>query len=129
MIFGTGVKGFRYLCRNKIYILENNDGCSTHPHNTYVQILVSNGIVGFSLLIFAFFFIVKEIFICRKKLNSGKEYDKFEISKAVAISAIFVNIWPLIPSGNFFNNWLSMFYFYPVGFYLYFKFKNEKKIN
>ena len=30
-------------CRNKIYILENNDGCSTHPHNTYVQILVSNG--------------------------------------------------------------------------------------
>ncbi len=129
MIFGTGVKGFRYLCRNKIYILENNDGCSTHPHNTYVQILVSNGIVGFSLLIFAFFFIVKEIFICRKKLNSGKEYDKFEISKAVAISAIFVNIWPLIPSGNFFNNWLSMFYFYPIGFYLYFKFKNEKKIN
>ena len=67
MLTGTGVKGFRYLCRNKIYILENNDGCSTHPHNTYAQILVSNGLVGFFLLIFAFFYILKEIFLCRKK--------------------------------------------------------------
>tara|TARA_B100000035_G_scaffold315443_1_gene336260 strand:+ start:10108 stop:11415 length:1308 start_codon:yes stop_codon:yes gene_type:complete len=129
IIFGTGVKGFRYLCRNKIYILENNDGCSTHPHNTYIQILVSNGIIGFSLLIFAFFFIVREIFICRKTLNSKDEYDKFEISKAIAISAIFINIWPIIPSGNFFNNWLSMFYFYPIGFYLYFKHQNKKKFS
>ena len=47
MISGTGPKGFRYLCRNKIYILENNDGCSTHPHNTYIQVLVSNGLIGF----------------------------------------------------------------------------------
>ena len=37
-IFGVGVKGFRYMCRKKIYILENNDGCSTHPHNTYLQV-------------------------------------------------------------------------------------------
>ena len=59
-IFGTGVKGFRYLCRNKIYILEKNDGCSTHPHNTYVQILVSNGIIGFVILLFAFIFVIKE---------------------------------------------------------------------
>ena len=35
-LIGTGVKGFRYLCRNKIYILEKNDGCSTHPHNTNI---------------------------------------------------------------------------------------------
>lgn len=128
MIFGTGVKGFRYLCRKKIYILENNDGCSTHPHNTYVQILVSNGLIGFSLLVFALLFVVREIFACRKKINSLKEFNKYEISKAIAIAAIFVNIWPLVPSGNFFNNWLSMFYFYPVGFYLYFKYHNEKKI-
>ena len=91
--------------------------CANFSFKWYCRIFTIN---------FCIFFIVKEIFICRKKLNSGKEYDKFEISKAVAISAIFVNIWPLIPSGNFFNNWLSMFYFYPIGFYLYFKFKNEK---
>ena len=73
MISGTGPKGFRYLCRNKIYILENDDGCSTHPHNTYIQILVSNGLIGFILLTFAFLYILKEIFICRKK-NEGPNY-------------------------------------------------------
>ncbi len=129
MVFGTGVKGFRYLCRNKIYILEKNDGCSTHPHNTYVQILVSTGLVGFSLLVFALFFIIREIFVCKRKINLQNKFDKYEASKAIAISAIFINIWPLIPSGNFFNNWLSMLYFYPVGFYLYFRFKNDKKIS
>ncbi len=129
VIFGTGTKGFRYLCRNKIYILEKNDGCSTHPHNTYLQILVSNGLVGFSLLIFALFYIIREIFVCRRKIISQNRFDKYETSKAIAIAAIFINIWPIIPSGNFFNNWLSMLYFYPIGFYLYLKFINEKKIS
>ena len=124
---GTGAKGFRYLCGNKIYILENNDGCSTHPHNTYVQILTSNGLIGFSLIIFAFFFVVKEIFSCRKKILHLNEFNKYEISKAIAITAIFINLWPLIPNGSFFNNWLSMFYFYPIGFYLYFKYQIKKK--
>ena len=125
MISGTGPKGFRYLCRNKIYILENNDGCSTHPHNTYIQILVSNGLIGFFLIMFAFFYISKEMFLCRKKMKDIAIYNKKEICKAILISAIFVNLWPLIPSGNFFNNWLSMLYFYPVGFYLYFKHQND----
>ena len=125
-LFGTGTKGFRYLCRNKIYILEDNQGCSTHPHNTYIQILVSNGVIGFLFLILAFIYTIKEIFVSRRKILSSSKFDKNEISKLIAISAIFINIWPLVPSGNFFNNWLSMFYFYPVGFYLYFKHKYEK---
>ena len=126
---GTGIKGFRYLCRNQIYILDNNDGCSTHPHNIYVQILVSNGLIGFFLIIFAFFYIVKEIFLSRKKINYQREFDKDETSKAILIASIFVNFWPLIPSGNFFNNWLSMIYFYPIGFYLYFKHKTKRSKN
>lgn len=128
MIFGTGVKGFRYLCRNKIYILENNDGCSTHPHNTYIQILVSNGLIGFTLLLISLLYFVREIFICKKSNDTQVVLNKYKVSKAIAISAVFVNLWPIIPSGNFFNNWLSMFYFYPVGFYLYFKNYNEKQI-
>ena len=128
-VFGSGVKGFRYLCRNKIYILENNEGCSTHPHNTYIQILASNGIIGFSLIIFAFIYILREIFLCKKKLNSQIIFDKNELSKGVILLSIFMNLWPLVPTGNFFNNWISMINFYPIGFYLYFKHLNEKKIN
>ena len=129
VIFGTGVKGFRYLCRNKIYILENNDGCSTHPHNTYAQILVSNGLIGIILLIFVFFYFSREIFLLKKKNDIDISFNKFNVSNAIVISAIFINIWPIAPSGNFFNNWLSMVYFYPVGFYLYFKNHHEKKIS
>ena len=128
-LIGTGVKGFRYLCRNKIYILEKNDGCSTHPHNTYIQILVSTGLIGLSLLIFAFSFFVREIFICKKKIYQSNNFNKYQTSKGILISAIFINLWPFIPSGNFFNNWLSMIYFYPIGYYLYFNFINEKETN
>ena len=125
-IIGTGVKGFRYLCRNKIYILEKNDGCSTHPHNTYVQIIVSTGIIGFIALLIAFGFILKEIFSYRKKIGKINEFNGYLIAQGIMLITIFVNLWPLAPSGNFFNNWLSMVYFYPVGFYLYFKHKYEK---
>jgi O-antigen ligase len=128
-ILGTGPKGFRYLCRNKVYILENNDGCSTHPHNTYVQILTSNGIIGFLFLIIGFLYLSIEIFRCKKKINNEKQFDKYMVAENVILSAIFVNFWPLIPTGNFFNNWISMSYFYPIGFYLYFKFRNEKKFS
>ena len=128
-IFGTGVKGFRYLCRNKLYILEKNDGCSTHPHNTYVQILVSNGIIGFLLISTAFIFILREIIKSRNKLNSQKILNRNELSKVVILLAIFINLWPIVPSGNFFNNWISMYFFYPVGFYLFFEHLNEKKVN
>ena len=124
-IIGTGVKGFRYLCRNKIYILEKNDVCSTHPHNTYVQILVSTGLLGFTLLIIAFAFVVKELFNNRRKLLSTNHPDINQVSTSIMLSAIFVNLWPLIPSGNFFNNWLSMIYFYPLAYYFYFNFKHN----
>mgnify|MGYP001157296761 FL=1 len=124
--FGTGIKGFRYLCRNKIYILEKNDGCSTHPHNTYFQIFTSNGFVGFAFLLFAFFYVMRGIFKSKKKINFNNNFNKDEVSKIILLVGIFINLWPLIPSGNFFNNWLSMLYFYPIGFYLYFRFKNEK---
>tara|TARA_B110000858_G_scaffold93362_1_gene107780 strand:- start:346 stop:882 length:537 start_codon:yes stop_codon:yes gene_type:complete len=128
-ILGTGPKGFRYLCRNKIYILENYDGCSTHPHNTYVQILTSNGIIGFLFLIIGFLYLSIEIFRCKEKINNEKQFDKYMLAENIILSSIFVNFWPLIPTGNFFNNWLSMSYFYPIGFYLYFKFRNEKKFS
>ena len=94
-----------------------------------MQILTANGIIGFTLLLFSFLYISKEIFIIRKKINSQKIFDKFIASENIVLAAIFINLWPLIPSGNFFNNWLSMIYFYPIGFYLYLKYRNENLTN
>ena len=85
----------------KFTFLENNDGCSTHPHNTYLQIFTSNGIVGFSLLLFAFFYIVLEILKSRKKINLENNFNKYETSKTILLAIILVNLWPFAPSGNF----------------------------
>ena len=117
------------MCRKKIYILENNDGCSTHPHNTYLQVFLSNGAIGFIFLVTAFIYLIKQIIICRNKIEKGNNFNKFKISQIIMLITILINFWPLVPSGNFFNNWLSMLYFYPIGYYLYFKHIDEKKIN
>ena len=81
------------------------------------------------LLLIVFIYFIREIFLSKKKNDTQISFDKIQVSNAIAISAIFINIWPIAPSGNFFNNWLSMIYFYPVGFYLYFKSYNAKKIS
>lgn len=125
-IFGKGVRGFRWLC-NKTDKYKNIDnmGCSTHPHNTYVQILVSTGIFGFMMILFLFFYVIR-IYLknLSAKLNQKNEYLVYQ---NILIGIMIVNLWPLIPSGNFYNNFLSLLYFYPVGFYFYFK--NKKNDN
>ena len=130
LFIGTGVKGFRYLCRNKIYILDKkNDGCSTHPHNTFIQIFTSNGLIGFLLFLIAYLYIIYEIFNSRKKTDLSDKLFNLNVSKQIILVGLFVNFWPFAPSGNFFNNWLSIFYFYQIGLYLYLKNENKTKIS
>ena len=115
MVTGIGPRMFRILCAQKKYNLW--EGCSTHPHNTYVQILTEGGLILFifalfTLLIF-FSFIIKHLFL---KFYSKKIlYNDYQLS---LISAILITLWPLIPTGGFFNNWLNIIYFFPVGFLL-----------
>lgn len=130
-IFGHGVKMFRFQCKNFAYRpyieitdsfgnLEKSYGCSTHPHNTYFQILAETGIIGFFFIFGLFLFIGYKIYIYTKK-----DKKKFFPESALLI-AIFINLWPFIPTGNFFNNWLSMVYFLPIPYYLYeLKIKNN----
>ena len=77
------------------------------------------GIIGF-LFIFAVLILVT------KKLYKFYKSNKL-IPESSLLIGIFINLWPLIPTGNFFNNWLSMLYFVPVAYYFYetkFKYKS-----
>ena len=51
-ILGVGVKNFRKFCGIEKYKSEKS--CSTHPHNTYIQILTETGIIGFLFIMFVF---------------------------------------------------------------------------
>lgn len=119
IIFGQGPKLFRDLCNNDEY--KNEFSCSSHPHNTYIQLLAETGLVGF-LFVFSFFmllfyFYIKFFFInnfCKKNLI---KIENFQLSLFLIL---FINLWPLMPSNSFFNNWISVLYYLPISFLIIF---------
>jgi O-antigen ligase len=147
-LFGHGLKSFRNLCDQDQYNIQLNDrkyindvkynffkknpmtplstdisqvknGCSNHPHNIYFQFLSEIGLIGF-LFFFGFFF-----FICIKLLIFFKDFlhNKMQCSNSYIASnfflfGIFTAMFPMLPSGNYFNNWLLIISILPLGFYL-----------
>ena len=132
IIFGIGPKMFREVCKDKKYhtyseIDGSVNGCQSHPHNTYVQIITETGIIGFSILCISLSYIIYRLFFFPFR-KEKKVYDKYELFEIFCLLNIFINLWPLIPSGNFFNNWLSYVYYLPVGFYIYSYRLNAKRL-
>jgi O-antigen ligase len=103
------------------------NGCNTHPHNFLIQILSETGLVGFIIYIFVgLYFIFGVInFLFGKKIM--KKIYKYKIDFKICLIFISYLIFflPIFPSGNFFNNWLSMIIYFPMGFLLYFIDKNK----
>ena len=121
--FGVGIKKFKDECDNDKY-MSGNYYCSTHPHNIYIQLLSETGIIGFIIpfLIFVYlsFKLIKHFIY---QITKRTYFSDFQIC---ILSAIFLTIWPIAPSGNIFNNWLCIIYYMPVGIYLW-TLKNENK--
>ena len=134
---GVGIKTFYKTCNfykaqekekniNYLDYLNRNNKitCSTHPHNTYLQILSEIGIFGF---IMVFFFFLK-IFYSNIKIITKKNLNNMIISYYLLNVGIIINLFPLIPSGNFFNNWLSLIMFYPLGCWLFIRQEYKNKV-
>lgn len=117
--FGVGIKNFRNFCSNKNYEVSHLS-CSTHPHNSYIQVLSELGFVGFAFITSIFLIF---IFSCTKHLVAFLRYKEFYLNdfQIALFSAILVTIWPFVPTGNFFNNWLNIIYYLPLGFFIFSK--------
>ena len=113
-IFGVGPKGFRHYCRKVNYDPEIGI-CSTHPHNFLVQITSETGLIGLSLYIFIIFFLIFRLIKC----VNLKIYSDNKSSLIILSIGLLVNLFPLLPSGNFFNNWISLINYYLLGIYFY----------
>jgi O-antigen ligase len=113
-LFGIGPKGFRYYCRKVNYSPEIGV-CTTHPHNIFIQILSELGLVGIIFYFIAFIFILYHFF---KSVFKKKFSPNFLAFYSISLGLI-INLFPFIPSGNFFNNWISIILYYNIGIYLY----------
>tara|TARA_B100001559_G_C16363746_1_gene558651 strand:- start:160 stop:951 length:792 start_codon:yes stop_codon:yes gene_type:complete len=119
-ILGSGVKTFRHICDYEKYKVDRfknpfnfwHLSCSTHPHNLYIQLLSETGIIGFIFIISFLTYIIFNLF---KNLPTN-------LNERYYVQSIFicllVNFFPFSPSGNFFNNYVSMIYILPISFML-----------
>ena len=117
-ILGSGVNTFRKLCNDEKYKIDELS-CSTHPHNTYVQLLSETGVIGLLIFLIVPLYVLYQITLHLIALfsNSGRRIEDYQIC---VIAAILLTIWPLLPTQNFFNNWINGIYYMPIGIFLYF---------
>ena len=122
-LFGQGPQLFRTLCH---IVPEYSQGCSSHPHNYYMQTLGEMGIIGVSFLLIFFLYILYillkhflSLWIYKSEENLLPDHYLF------LICLIFVILWPLIPHQSFYNNRFNPIIFTILGFYLYFSLKNK----
>ena len=132
-VLGTGIKSFKKLCKDERYYIKKNykafkgkpddyyegftgiDGCSTHPHNYYVQLLAETGFFSFLIIAFCFFYYFLNFF----KKNS--------LPKKIIYLSIVINLFPFLFSGSFFNNFISIMILLPIAFSCLNK--NNDKVN
>ena len=115
-IFGIGTKMYREQCKNNKYFVKN--GCTTHPHNTYLQLLAETGVIGL-IPIFFLFLLISFIFLLHLKYYLIQKKVLLSNEKIVFLGALFIYFFPFIPSLNFFHNWYSIITFIPIGFCLH----------
>ncbi|MDB9735855.1 O-antigen ligase family protein [Candidatus Pelagibacter ubique] len=90
------------------------DGCNTHPHHLYFQVLSENGLINFSIIILLLFSII--FLLIKENKKKHKNIKNYNI-KCVLLIMGMISLFPFVPSGNFFNNWMSIVHFLPIGIY------------
>ena len=125
-LFGVGPRQFRNVCND---YQVSKFSCQSHPHNTYIELLSEAGIFAFSIIFMTFLIVIvfSIIQFFNNIFNSKKKY--FNDFELCIISALLISLWPLSPTGSFFNNWMSIVYYFPAGLLLWqrSKFKNSPK--
>lgn len=153
ILFGVGPKMFRVECQNKEYKLSvyeaihiydstpqnldkelldkkyNNISCSTHAHNTYLNLAAETGIFGVAPLVLFFLYIlfclIRYFYLFKIK---NKELEKNDLSQLYLVIYFFIMFFPLSTSGNIFNSHLSNITFLPLGILLGLSYNNYEII-
>ena len=92
IFFGGGIRSYRFF----------SGGCNVHPHNYYFEILTDLGLIGFSIILFFVFMLLRKILL---KKNSSFNFSLNTIDyKIMPFFLIFVvEFFPVRTSGSFFT--------------------------
>ena len=101
-----------WLLNEDLIGFTNISGVNNHPHNTYLQLLSETGFLGFLFVIVIWLFCIFKLFT------------DIEFYYKCLLLGLIINLFPFMFTGNFFNGWLSILYFYPLGFLI----KKQKNI-
>jgi O-antigen ligase len=114
--FGSGFRSFRFECSAKKYnenesYINTKEGCATHPHNIYLEIISENGIF---CLIFFIFFMLNRIYLAIKKLTSNlKLKNNIEYMALFSLlSYLLIYLFPIKSFGSFYNNYQSFLFWF-----------------
>lgn len=118
-----------YVAKNELLYsyFEYKNGCNTHPHNIYMQFLAELGILGFGLFSAIFLYVAYRMTSLIRLIVFKKYSNNLYKAQFFVLLAVFVGMFPLLPSGNYFGNWLLLISYLPFGFYLYIKEINVPK--
>jgi len=120
LLFGVGNKNFRLSCnhyKNDVVnfqerISEKRDdyanGCATHPHQIYNELLSEHGIVGLIVILFIMYKLILTNLSIKKKCNVN----------LVCFFYIILFFVPILPSGSFFSTLPSTFFWINYLFYI-----------
>ncbi|MDA9650345.1 O-antigen ligase family protein [Candidatus Pelagibacter sp.] len=112
---GSGIKTYHETCKEIKKRKSLDIKCSTHPHNTYIQILSDTGIFAAAITFFIFSYIFMQNFKLFFKSNLSKNLKSLYILNL----GIMINLMPLVPSGSFYNNWINLMIYFPICFWFY----------
>tara|TARA_B100002019_G_scaffold278914_1_gene280263 strand:+ start:5405 stop:6718 length:1314 start_codon:yes stop_codon:yes gene_type:complete len=140
--FGHGLKSFRFKCSDDKYenlvnlkkkndknnLIKNNkntnyvdefiNGCNTHPHNIYLEHMSELGILGVLFLILIFSYSINNFLKNTYKYIFKKKINEINVAKSLVLGGILLQLFPLVPSGSYFNNWMLIIFHLSIGFYL-----------
>ncbi len=120
LYFGVGNKNFRNECKKYSVDVINfqrnidknekgkySDGCSTHPHQIYNELLSEHGLIGLIIIFYIFYLLIFRNF-SKKKTNLN----------IVCLIYMIVYFIPILPSGSFFSTFTSTLFWINYLFYV-----------
>jgi hypothetical protein len=100
-LFGIGLRNFRYVSGDPKFQNTNNESSwskhswAPHPHQYHFEFLSETGIIGYSIFLLTFFYIILISFI-----NYKKKKNLYQLS---AILFVTTSLIPILPTGSFFS--------------------------